>query len=106
RGNAGGCTTICAGMVSPASVQMLKVSVLSTPDDHLIPSPDGSVKGSPNRRIGGAGGCPSIRHGIVSPAGVHMDFAVTSTPDDNFTASPNCRLTGSGTGRVGGAGGS
>src|SRR5438045_2129222 len=94
-------------MVPPASVQMLKVSVLSTPDDHLIASPDGSVIESPSGRGGGAGGCPSVRVGIVSPAGVHIPCGVIfiAGPDDHFTAAPDYCVSGSGSGRVGGAGG-
>ena len=101
-GGAGGCPTIRAGIVSPASVQK-KLVIFSTPNDHFTASPHGSVQLTDGRRISGAGGCPTIRAGIVSPAGVQDGRSIPSTPDDHFTTGPNGCVTCAGRGDMEGA---
>ena len=73
-GRAGGCPTICAGIISPAGIQnLVDTSATPAPDDHFTASPDCRVIRSGSGRVGGAGGCPTIRAGIVSSAGVDKD---------------------------------
>jgi len=96
-GGAGGCPTIRAGIVSPASV----AAAQATPDDHFTAGPHRRVIVSGTGRVGHAGGCPAIRARIVSPAGVRSwEF---STPNDHFTAGPHRRVFVSTSGRVDGA---
>ena len=73
-GDAGGCPTVCAGIVSPAAVQHSRSppqSVkVSAPHDHFTAGPDGRVvEPSGIGCVGAAGGCPTICGGIVSAAG-------------------------------------
>ena len=71
---AGGCPTIRAGIVSPASVRKV-VDIISAPDDHFTAGPDCRVNDSAVGALVSAGGCPTIRAGIVFPAGVRrIDF--------------------------------
>jgi len=58
-GGAGGCPIVCAGIVSPASIQAGAVAV-STPDDHLAASPDCRMAKSCRGRVDGASSCPSV----------------------------------------------
>jgi hypothetical protein len=99
-GDAGGCPTIRAGIVSSAGVRL--TANKSTPYNHFAAGPHRRVPLPAGGRIDRAGGCPTIRAGIVSPASV---AAAQATPDDHFTAGPHRRVIVSGTGRVGRAGG-
>ena len=92
-GGAGGCPTVCAGIVSPTSVQSV-LMIMSAPDDHFTAGPDCRVTVSARGRVGRAGGCPTIRAGIVSPASVQIVKLPSekSAPDDHFTAGPDCRV--------------
>ena len=69
-GGAGSCPTVGAGIVSPASVQIVEAVIDSAPDDHFAAGQHCRVKVSGSGRIGGAGSCPTVGAGIVSPAGV------------------------------------
>ena len=103
-GGAGGCPTIGAGIISPASVQD-GCRNDSAPDDHFAAGPHCRVIASGSGRVGGAGGCPTVGAGIVSAASVQIHGAGDpSAPDDHFTAGPHCRVIVPGSGRAGGAG--
>ena len=100
KGSGGGCVggagsgpTICAGIVSPAGVQ-LGIRSNPSPDDHFTASPDCRVKSASIGRVD-AGGCPTIRARIVSAAGVQIAVADINgaAPDDHFTAGPDCGVT-------------
>ena len=65
-GQAGGCPTIRAGIVSPARVQN-EDAINSAPDDHFTARPHRSMQGSGICRVGRAGRCPTVGAGIVSP---------------------------------------
>ena len=69
--SAGGCPTVCAGIVSAAGVQ-IAADIISAPDDHFAAGPDCRVNESGSGRVGGAGGCPTIGAGIISAAGVEI----------------------------------
>ena len=103
-GDAGGCPTVAAGIVSAAVIQIETIYIFSAPDDHFTAGPDCCVIPSARGRVGNAGGCPSICAGTVFAASVHGPEGI-STPDDNFTAGPHCRVKVSGGWRTGGAGG-
>ena len=92
-------------IVWPVSVQLTFLTY-SSPDNHLVTSPDCRVKLPRNRRTGGADSCPTISAGIVSSARVQIAAkAVQSAPDDHLTAAPHCRVNVPASGRAGGAGG-
>ena len=56
-GGAGGCPTVGAGIVSPASVQI--AAIISAPDDHFTAGPDCRVSFVRKERCSG-GSCPGI----------------------------------------------
>ena len=66
-GGAGGCPTIGARIVSPASVQIAAGIVNSAPDDHFAAGPHCRVNVSGSGRVGGAGGCPTVVLGLYLP---------------------------------------
>jgi hypothetical protein len=68
--NASSSPTICAGIVSPAGVQIVARANKSAPNDHFITSPHRLRNTSRRGRVGGAGGCPTVGTGIVSSASV------------------------------------
>src|SRR5262249_29245662 len=98
----GGCPTIRAGIVSPASIQN-KLVILSTPYNHFTAGPDRRVQVSGRRQT--SGGCQTIRARIFSSAGEQRGIVTLSTPYNHCTAGPDCRKIESGSGRVGGIGG-
>ena len=82
-GEAGGCPTVGAGIVSASGVERVKTRGRSatadpdpTPGDHLVAGPHCRVIFPDLGRAGGGSGCPSIHGGIVSPAGVRIAAAV------------------------------
>src|SRR3954447_1548888 len=95
---AGGCPTVGAGIVSPASLP----AKVTAPNDHFTAGPDRRMSSSGSGRVGEGGGCPTVGTGIVSPASVEI-VSTNSAPNDHFAASPDRRVTVSGSGRVGGA---
>ena len=102
-GRAGGCPTICAGIVSPASVQKAR-SRSSAPDDHFTAGPDCRVN---DRAVGALVVLVAVQ---LSVLGLYLPPVFEprsdhSTPNDHFIAGPDCRVTVSGRGRVGRAGG-
>ena len=103
-GCGGGCPTVLARIVTPASMQKIQV-IPSTPDDHLMAGPDCRMIASDRGRAGSGGRGPTVGARIVPPAGVQKGRANTAAPDDHFTARPHCRVARPGTGRVRGAGG-
>src|SRR5205807_522580 len=90
----GGSPSVCAWIVSPASVQTkVKPFVLQpAPDNHFTAGPDGRMNVSYCGCICGACSRPTIRCGIISSAGVHS-LAVVPAPYNHFTASPDCSVT-------------
>ena len=104
-GGAGGCPTVRAGIVSPASVRIAVAS-------HIRPRRSFHCRSRlPCERLGQwarwwcwwLSNCPCwdcISRQCSIALSRHP-----STPDDHFTAGPDCRVTRSGRGRVGGAGG-
>ena len=84
-GGAGGCPTVGAGIVSPASVQDSRCRY-SAPDDHFAAGPDCRVIVAGSGRVGGAGGCPTVRAGIVSAAGVQE--SLPSSPPQTIISLP------------------
>src|SRR5207247_6519912 len=101
-GQAGGCPTVGAGIVSATGVKIAAAASASTPDDHFAPGPDCCVRGPGGWRVGQAGGCPTVGGGIVSPAGVKLAAGVTSAPDGHFSAGPRRGVTAAGRGAGGG----
>src|SRR5947207_9704166 len=101
-GGAGGCPTVCAGIVPSASIGRWP----ATPNDHFTASPNGSVAFSRVRRVGGTGGCPTVGAGVVSPPSIEeIGAAILPAPDDHLAAGPDCCVKASPIGCVGGAGG-
>src|SRR5206468_2139098 len=101
----GSCPTVGAGIVSPASIEMV-VEIASAPDNHFTASPYCRVIVSASGCVGRAGSRPAIdssalRLRAVSPAGVEIHAAIISAPDDHFTVSPHRRVPLSGRGCVG-----
>ena len=89
-GGAGGCPTIRAGIVSPASVRKML-------PDQFRPRRSFHCRSTPPcdrieavGRVGGAGGCPTVRAGIVSPARVQM---IRQNPQFRPRRSFHCRST-------------
>src|SRR5207249_8768441 len=78
-GDASGCPTIRARIVSPAGVKLIVATQRSSPDNHFTASPDGRVRVASGWRISGARRCPTIHARIVSPAGVRIPGAIIST---------------------------
>ena len=81
-GGAGGCPTIRAGIVSPASVE-IAAAVVSTPDDHFTAGPDCRVTARAAGALVVLVAVQRIRAGIVSPAGVRKSM-VMSRPRRSF----------------------
>jgi hypothetical protein len=101
---AGSCPSVCAGIVSPASIQVaVKATSNSTPDDHLGADPDGGVMDSAERRVGRASSCPTVVGWVVPAPSVKKVRVIPSTPNDHFTAGPDRRVCISRSGRVDGA---
>ncbi len=83
-GEAGGCPTVGAGIVSAAGVNKggLDVAVKSAPDDHFSSGPHCRVIGSGIRSVGEAGGCPTVGAGIVSPTSIRIaGDVIVSAPE-------------------------
>ena len=82
--------TICAGIVSPASVQVVNLIINAAPDDHFTAAPHCPVTLSANRRVCCAGGLPIIRDWIISAAGIQKDLKIeNAAPGQLF----HCRST-------------
>ena len=98
------CPTIGAGIISPASVQIIEVVIYSAPDDHFAGGVQNcGVRISPIRRIRSARRCPAIGAGIVFAAGVNSrrkTFTITA-PDNHFGPRPYCSVARSRAGRAG-----
>ena len=108
-GGAGGCPTVCAGIVSSAGIQIVVDTVIknSAPNDHFTAGPHCRGIRSAVGRVGSAGGCPTVGSGIVSAASIQVAVCETTSspaPDDHFTSGPDCLVKPSGSGRVAGAG--
>ncbi len=103
-GGAGRYPTICAGVVSPAGIQIPRGAIKSTPDDHFTSGPDCRVPRSGKRSVCRAGGCPAIRGWIISAASVQLILVFVTAPDDHFTASPHCCVSFSAIRRISRAG--
>ncbi len=89
---AGGCPTICAGIISPTGVEIIgdAGALQSPPDDHLAARPDCRVPTSRIGRTRCARGGPSVCAGTIPPAGVEITgAAVDSTPNNHFAACPD-----------------
>ncbi len=82
---AGNCPTVCAGIISAATIGKAAGFINCTaPDNHFITaSPNCCMQLSRLRRIGGAGGHPAVGPGIVSSAGVEKGN-VSSRPRLSF----------------------
>jgi hypothetical protein len=65
---AGGRPTVRAGIVSPASVQIVSLVINAAPYDHFAATPHCPVKKSPRRGVGQAGVMPAIGGWIISAA--------------------------------------
>src|SRR5207302_2049941 len=87
-GEAGGCPTVGAGIVSTAGVQKAAAALSSAPDDHFTAAPDACVNESRARRIGGARERPAIRAGIVPSPRIDGETTVGTAPYDHLTARP------------------
>ena len=86
-GSAGGCPTIGAGIVSPASVKNVGAVIIgAAPDDHFTAGPHCRVSVSTSGRIGSAGGCPTVGAGIVSPASVKIGVHTVPPPQTIISA--------------------
>jgi len=106
-GEAGGCPTVRASVISAACVKLERRGVAeSAPDDHFTPGPHCRVIGSASGRVSDAGSCPAIRAWVVSAARVQTVVRdVEAAPDHHFAAAPDPGVTVSANGRVGRAGG-
>ena len=106
-GDASGCPTVRARIVSDATVQILTtgINISSAPNDHFAAGPDCRMV-YPGL-ISVVGWCPTVGVGIISPAGVSVESdAHLSAPDDHFIARrPHCGMKGSTSRRASCAGG-
>ena len=104
-GDAGGCPTVRAGIVSARRCSR-RLLVVSTPDDHFAAGPHCRVIDSRRRArwwCWWLSNC-RCRDCICPPVFKKLPLS-NSAPDDHFAAGPHCRVSGSCRGRVGGAGG-
>ena len=70
-GSTGGCPTVNAGVVSPASVYIVR-AIISAPDNHLATGPDGRVLIPGRGRAAGARRYPTVGTRVISPAGIQI----------------------------------
>src|SRR5439155_21251752 len=72
-GGTGGCPTIGAGIISPASVKKVVAAIISgsAPDNHFAPGPHSRVQVPPIGRVGSTVRCPTVGAGVITPVSVN-----------------------------------
>ena len=87
-----GYPVICICIVSAPGVENCWQALSSTPDDHVISSPDCRMPRPASGCIGYTGGSPIVSHRIISAARIKVVRDIVSAPDDHLTARPYCRV--------------
>ena len=91
-GGAGGCPAICAGIVSPTSVQ---TALVPTPPQTIISLPVQTAVCA-NRALGALVALVAVQLFVLGlylpPVFNSMAHRSHSAPDDHFTAGPHCRV--------------
>ena len=85
------CPTVSAWIVPATGIQIAR-TVVATPDNHFITSPDCGVRATSTGDIGLTCGRPNASDRIEPSTGVQIAGVPVSAPDDHLTAGPDCAV--------------
>ena len=78
-------------IVSAAGVSV--AGVITAPNNHFAPCPNGRLRPSGRGRVRRAGSCPTVRDRVVPSTRVRAAGGIRfSTPDDHLSSRPYCRV--------------